>query len=83
MSSIYHGMGLKFFVKKLKEGVNNRLEQFYQETLEEYKGDLEALSSRSSKEWMELYNKWSERRIVQKLAESCLLGDHEKETWQN
>lgn len=79
MSGRYSGMGLRFFVDSLKEGINNRLEQFYRETLEEYKDDQEAVQALTREGWMEKYKKWSDRKILQKLAENYLLGD-EKDT---
>lgn len=79
MSSTYSGVGFKSFIKRLKDGLDNRLEQFYRETLEEYKDDPEAIQSCSLKEWMELYKQWSDRKILQKIAEEYILGD-EKDT---
>ena len=75
----YSGVGFKSFVDGLKKGLNDRIEQFYEEILEEYKNDPEAISSKSREEWMKVYSDWSDHKILRKLAENYLLGD-EKET---
>jgi len=79
MHSQYSGMGPRVFVDRLKTALGNRLEQFYSEIIEEYRHDPEAIQALTAEGWMEKYKKWSDRKILQKLAENYLLGD-EKDT---